>query len=443
MSTIAIVHSGPTSDVLYVTISNQSGQVWNGTNFVTFNPANYSTYVLSLTNNGSNIWSRSHPSVPSDFYTYSFRIQQGGSPATSDSIIAVARALTGDNSVAAGVTPSARAWITLSEYKAFMKIGDNMNDALLQAVINFASEYMEKLLHRKIKKYVACDTFEGVRSMNYTLSNPVRNVLWARTGFRQDGEFQIGAVGSVKRILSYSAKTGVLNWVKLDNVPETVSSSSNGLSADQFSTAIGLATGGDLLFVPDTSNYPASFILSVKNQRMGLAAGYPPSIPSYITDEFVDYDLLSDSGGIVRPSSVRDNVFQVCYETGYDNIPWDLRMVMFELVAEMSNDLIGTDDIAEDPNDEAGIIPGTNNRTSESFQKIVSVDKIRTSSLADYSIGREADKVIGFSQSSAGATSSSGSGASASVNLMASGMRVIAKHQAVLLAYAFSPMVAK
>ena len=77
----------------YATIHNASGQYWNGTSFESFNGANWSNYVNSLTEDrysslGSGYYKGNFPSsITAGRYTFTFYQQEGGSPAFGDPTI--------------------------------------------------------------------------------------------------------------------------------------------------------------------------------------------------------------------------------------------------------------------------------------------------------------------------------------------------------------------
>jgi hypothetical protein len=77
----------------YATIHNASGQYWNGTSFETFNGANWSNYIIALTedrsgSNGTGYYKANFPSsIVAGRYTFTFYQQVGGSPALGDPTI--------------------------------------------------------------------------------------------------------------------------------------------------------------------------------------------------------------------------------------------------------------------------------------------------------------------------------------------------------------------
>jgi hypothetical protein len=77
----------------YAVINNPSGQRWNGTSFESFNGANWSAYVVALTEdrfsgNGTGYYKAVFPlTIPAGRYTFTFYQQVGGSPALGDPTI--------------------------------------------------------------------------------------------------------------------------------------------------------------------------------------------------------------------------------------------------------------------------------------------------------------------------------------------------------------------
>lgn len=93
MSGIIELTSATAGSTDYAVIHNGSGQCWNGTAFETFNGANWSNYVVALTEQrynslGSGYYSASFPSgISVGRYTFTFYQQEGGSPAFGDPTI--------------------------------------------------------------------------------------------------------------------------------------------------------------------------------------------------------------------------------------------------------------------------------------------------------------------------------------------------------------------
>lgn len=84
---IQIAH-GVTGRNLYAVIRSAVGTVWNGTTFVTYNGANWTTYAVALTEQGtSGYYVGTFPTVASGVYNLEVRDRLGGSPATTDTII--------------------------------------------------------------------------------------------------------------------------------------------------------------------------------------------------------------------------------------------------------------------------------------------------------------------------------------------------------------------
>lgn len=93
MAAIIELTSATAGSTDYAVIQNASGQRWNGTSFETFNGANWSNYVIALTEdrfsgNGSGYYKATFPStIPAGRYTFTFYQQNGGSPAFGDPTI--------------------------------------------------------------------------------------------------------------------------------------------------------------------------------------------------------------------------------------------------------------------------------------------------------------------------------------------------------------------
>lgn len=77
----------PTGRTVYALIRNASGAVWNGTAFATYLTANYSTYPVALTEQGSasGYYTGTFPSaIAAGTYSVVVKVQSGASPAESD-----------------------------------------------------------------------------------------------------------------------------------------------------------------------------------------------------------------------------------------------------------------------------------------------------------------------------------------------------------------------
>ncbi len=72
---------------LYGLVFNSTGQIWNGSTFVTVNAANWATYAIMMTEQStSGYYIGTFPIIAAGVYTTSVRRQVGGSPATTDPI---------------------------------------------------------------------------------------------------------------------------------------------------------------------------------------------------------------------------------------------------------------------------------------------------------------------------------------------------------------------
>lgn len=87
-----IQFSGPrTGATCHVLIRNNVGQIWNGSSFETYATANYATYVVTATEQGtaSNFFIATFPSgISAGIYSVTAKQQLGGSPAETDSTVA-------------------------------------------------------------------------------------------------------------------------------------------------------------------------------------------------------------------------------------------------------------------------------------------------------------------------------------------------------------------
>lgn len=77
-----------TGRTVYALIRNATGSVWNGTAFVTYATASYSTFVVTMTEQGtaSGFYAGTFPALITTAGSYSIvvKVQSGGSPAEGD-----------------------------------------------------------------------------------------------------------------------------------------------------------------------------------------------------------------------------------------------------------------------------------------------------------------------------------------------------------------------
>lgn len=80
--------SGQSGSTLYGIIRNSAGQVWNGAAFEAFNSSNWSTYVVSMSEQSpTGYYNATFPAaIAGGKYSIVVHRRDGGSPATSDTI---------------------------------------------------------------------------------------------------------------------------------------------------------------------------------------------------------------------------------------------------------------------------------------------------------------------------------------------------------------------
>lgn len=80
---------GLTGKTIYALARSSSATIWNGTSFVTYVSANYSTYAIALTEQGSSgFYSANCPAFPAGLYDIECKEQTGGTPSETADIIA-------------------------------------------------------------------------------------------------------------------------------------------------------------------------------------------------------------------------------------------------------------------------------------------------------------------------------------------------------------------
>lgn len=78
---------GTSGRTVYAVVRTTTGTVWNGTAFAAFNAANWSTYAVSMTEQGaSGYYVGNFPAVSAGLYFVEVRDRAGGSPAVSDPV---------------------------------------------------------------------------------------------------------------------------------------------------------------------------------------------------------------------------------------------------------------------------------------------------------------------------------------------------------------------
>lgn len=79
-----------TGQTVYFLLRNAVGKIWNGASFVTYNSANYATYTIAGTEEGtSGYFTGAMPAVAAGIYSAVAKAQSGVSAAESDATVAV------------------------------------------------------------------------------------------------------------------------------------------------------------------------------------------------------------------------------------------------------------------------------------------------------------------------------------------------------------------
>jgi hypothetical protein len=80
---------GLTGQTVYSLVRNALGAIWNGTAFVTYVTANYATYPIAMTEQGSHsgYYAGTFPTVAAGEYEVVAKQQAGGSPAETDATV--------------------------------------------------------------------------------------------------------------------------------------------------------------------------------------------------------------------------------------------------------------------------------------------------------------------------------------------------------------------
>ena len=135
---------------VYVVLRNPSGQVWNGSAFVTFADANIATYAIALTQQGtaSGYYSGDFPTTittPCLYNAVAYK-RSGGSPAVSDTALASGNIQWNGSSTY--TYPSGNNLITLAFAKEYIGISVTTYDSLLSDLIAEASLIVNEYCNR-------------------------------------------------------------------------------------------------------------------------------------------------------------------------------------------------------------------------------------------------------------------------------------------------------
>lgn len=98
-----------TGKTCYVLIRNGTNQIWNGGIFTTYVTANYTTYAITATEQGtaSGVYTATMPSTaPAGIYSILAKEQAGGSPAETDQDVSAGDFFWGGSSVGVALGPT-------------------------------------------------------------------------------------------------------------------------------------------------------------------------------------------------------------------------------------------------------------------------------------------------------------------------------------------------
>jgi hypothetical protein len=164
---------------VYFIIFDSSGNIWNGTSFVTPNSANWSTYaVASSEADTAGVFSATFPAgiTPTGVYNWEARTS-GGSPAVSDVAFGVGTVFVGITNPIIPVVPIVTGpyLITLAEYKTFYPSGNT--DAVVNAMIPVVADIIDTYIdwHLIVNDYT--ETYDATGNNFLRLKNkPINSI---------------------------------------------------------------------------------------------------------------------------------------------------------------------------------------------------------------------------------------------------------------------------
>lgn len=124
---------------LYAVLLNSTGQIWNGTTFVTIAGANWTAYDIALTEATAGIYLGAMPAVGAGTYQFVVYVRAGGAPAITDTQ-ADTGTIAWDGS--AVVAPTA-GYTTTAAVKTYLGISGAGDDTLLGTLIEAAKAIID------------------------------------------------------------------------------------------------------------------------------------------------------------------------------------------------------------------------------------------------------------------------------------------------------------
>lgn len=365
---LQIVH--PTSgNTLYVIVRRKSdGKVWNGSAFETWADGSIGNYDVALTSQGGDLWTGDFPSsISAGRYIVMYYLRAGGSPATTDKILASReQQWDGSGLTDSSVTLSQYALTTLGDLKTYMNISATTYDSALTLMINAMTDRIERLAHHKFKARNYRHRVNGrnsnilplpeypvisVNRLAYGNGDAIR-VTYSGSAIRAN----ISVADSLCRLQTISS-TGTTTTSDLDLTSTSYDTTS------ELATAISAVSGFTATTVQNIPSLDLHFMpgVSLKDGTFGRTASL-----TYPDRSDVQYSLDVDTGVVMLQSTPLNQYifdgftgqtihsfatdygrngfmdrghrrFLVEYRAGYETIPDDLAQVCRELVSEAFN----------------------------------------------------------------------------------------------------------
>lgn len=367
-SELQIVH--PTSgNTLYVIVRRKSdGKVWNGSSFETWADGSIGNYDVALTSQGGDLWTGDFPSgISAGRYIIMYYLRAGGSPATSDKILASReQQWDGAGLTDSSVTLSQYALTTLGDLKTYMNISATTYDSALTLMINAMSDRIERLAGHKFKARNYRHRVNGRNSNILPLPEyPIISVN--RLAYGTGDALRVSYSGSAIRA-TISVTDSLCRLYTISSTG-TATTSDFDLTSTSYDTVSELATA-----IAGVSGYSATVIQNIPSQDLNFLPGVSLKDGSrtcvatltYPDRSDVQYSLDTETGVVMLQTAPLNQYifdgyhgktihsfvtdygrngfmdrghkrFLVEYRAGYETIPDDLAQVCRELVSEAFN----------------------------------------------------------------------------------------------------------
>jgi hypothetical protein len=288
-------------------------------------------YDIALTDEGGDLYQGDWPAdITAGQYRVMYYQQSGGSPATSDLLLATTDAYWNGSAIveASSVELDDDALTTLARVKRFMRIDDAAHDTLLTELINRISDRIERLCGRRFKSSAVRERIRPAgRRMVFLTQYPVTRVdriasgracamiaTFTGTGIRA----AVGVSDTAMRLTIIDADGNETNTdLDFDTYPTT-----NALAA-----AINAHTGW-------SATTPINTLSELLHPTPNINALNVTVSITYPNQHDLPRRILYGEGILELEYEPAGGIVLVEYTAGYATIPDDLEQIAIELVAE-------------------------------------------------------------------------------------------------------------